>query len=255
MWILNYYIFMSKKGIILAGGNGSRLDPLTRSVSKQLLPVYNKPLVYYPLSTLQQAGIEDILIITNCVTNSSNIKRAIGNTKSNIQYAVQPKPNGIAEAFIIAKDFIGNDDVTLILGDNIFHGNFPLSEHRNKIYGIQSNTPELYGCIQFDSRYNVTNIIEKPHPDNVPSSYVVPGIYSFDNTVVRKAETLQPSPRGELEITDLINLYIKEQSLRCDILPPNMVWFDCGNPDHLLEASNFVKAVEARSMIKIGSIS
>ena len=245
---------MNQKGIILAGGNGSRLDPLTRSVSKQLLPVYNKPLIYYPLATLQQSGIDDILIITNCDNNISNIQKAIGKTKSNIQYATQPNPNGIAEAFIIGEDFIGDDNVTLILGDNIFHGSFPLSHHSNKIYGIESNTPELYGCIQFDSNYSITSIVEKPHPEAIPSSYVVPGIYSFDNSVVEKTKSLTPSRRGELEITDLINLYIKEKSLRCDILPANMVWFDCGNPDHLLEAGNFVKAVEARSMIKIGDI-
>lgn len=240
------------KGIILAGGNGSRLYPLTRAVSKQLLPIYNKPLIYYPLSVLQSFGINDVLIITNNQHNTNAIKNTIGNTKSNIVYATQPSPNGLAEAFIIGEEFIKNDNVTLILGDNIFHGYFPAPLHVNKIYGIHTKSPELYGCVEFDENFNLKQIVEKPA---IPTSnYAVPGLYHFDKTVSDRAKKLKPSERGELEITDLINGYINDRVMQLDVLDNSMVWFDCGNVDHLLEAGNFVKAIESRSSIRIGNI-
>lgn len=244
------------KGIILAGGNGSRLSPLTTAVSKQLLPVYDKPLIFYPLSTLLAfEHIRDILVICSSDQNADSIKKTINtqNVNANISYCVQENPNGLAEAFIIGEKFIGNSNVTMILGDNIFYGNFDKFIHKPTIYGVKTKYPELYGMVKFkESSFIVDRVVEKP--SSPPSPYAVPGLYHFDNSVVDKAKSLKPSMRGELEIADLINLYANENYLDLKILPDSHVWFDCGNFDHLLEASNFVKAFQARSSTIIGKV-
>lgn len=250
------------KGIILAGGNGTRLSPLTKIVCKQLLPVYDKPMIYYPLATLMKAGIKDILIIST-EKDIIKFKELFGNGNSlgiNLEYKTQEKPNGIAEAFLIGEDFIKNDNVTLILGDNIFYGkNFKniLKESLKLksggiVFGYKVKNPEQYGVIEFDDKEKVLSIEEKPTAPK--SNYIIPGLYIYDNSIIEKAKSLNPSKRGELEITDISNLYLKEEKLFVKTLEDNFIWFDTGSCDSLLEAQNFIKAEQEKTGKYIGCI-
>ena len=249
------------KGIILAGGTGSRLWPLTKRTSKQLLPVYDKPLIYYPLSTLMLAGIREILIITT-PQDSDDFKSLLGDGKSlgiSIKYAVQPKPEGLAQAFIIGEDFIGNNPVALILGDNIFYGSGlgrRLSEVINidgaTIFGVQVRDPNRYGVVETSESGKVISIEEKP--SNPKSNTAVPGLYFFDETVSSRAKLVKKSSRGELEITSVIETYLIDDKLKCLTLEVNTVWMDCGTVDSLIEAANFIKSVEHKIHFKIGCI-
>lgn len=250
------------RGIVLAGGHGTRLHPLTKYISKQLLPIYDKPMIFYPLSTLMLAGISDILIIST----SKDIKKyedVIGNGSlygMKIQYAIQDQPRGIAESFIIGREFIGTDSVALILGDNIFHGadlKKKLQERTDNITGAcifacQVNNPSEFGVIEFDESGKVLKIIEKPN--NPPSNYAVTGLYFFDNKVVEHASKLKPSKRNELEITDLNNIYIRNKSMHVEKLGRGFAWLDTGTPDSLHEAGTFVQIVEKRQGIKIACL-
>ena len=243
------------KGIILAGGSGTRLFPLTKIVCKQLLPVYDKPMIYYPLATLMGAGIRDILIIST-EKDIIKFKELFGNGSNlriNLNYKIQKNPNGIAEAFLIGKEFIGNDSVTLILGDNIFYGenfNNILKESLKLksggiIFGYKVKNPEQYGVIEFDKNKKVISIEEKPA---VPkSNYIIPGLYIYDNSVIEKAKNLKPSKRGELEITDISNFYLKEDKLFVKVLDNNFIWFDTGTCDSLLKAQNFIKTEQEKT--------
>ena len=249
------------KGIILAGGTGSRLWPLTKRTSKQLLPVYDKPLIYYPLSTLMLAGIREILIITT-PQDSHDFKSLLGDGKSlgiSIKYAVQPKPEGLAQAFIIGEDFIGNNPVALILGDNIFYGSGlgrRLSEVINLngaiIFGVQVKDPNRYGVVETSESGKVISIEEKP--SNPKSNTAVPGLYFFDETVSIRAKSVKKSPRGELEITSVIETYLKDGRLTCLSLEEDTVWMDCGTVDSLNDAANYVRSVEQKITFKIGCI-
>lgn len=250
------------KGIILAGGNGTRLSPLTKIVCKQLLPVYDKPMIYYPLSILMKAGIKDILIIST-EKDIIKFKNLFGNGKSlgiNLEYKIQEKPNGIAEAFLIGEEFIKNDNVVLILGDNIFYGenfNNILKESLKLksggiVFGYEVRNPEQYGVLEFDDKEKVLSIEEKPI--NPKSNYIIPGLYIYDNSVIEKAKSLNPSKRGELEITDISNLYLKEEKLFVKILDDNFIWFDTGSCDSLLEAQNFIKKEQEKTGKYIGCI-
>ena len=250
----------TKKGIILAGGTGSRLFPITKSISKQLLPVYDKPMIYYPLATLMASGIRDILIITN-IDDKRNFKTLLGNGSQfgiDIKYAIQESPNGIAEAFVIGENFIKDALITLILGDNIFHGSnltnlLKDSFSRKKggtIFAYPVKDPERYGVIEFDSSNRVLSIEEKPKSPK--SNYVITGIYVFDKNVVDLAKTLKPSKRGELEITDLLKIYLKEQNLSVNFLERGSAWLDTGNIDSLHEASSYIKTLEHRQGLKVG---
>lgn len=249
------------KGIILAGGTGSRLHPLTISVSKQLMPVYDKPMIYYPLSTLMLAGIREILIITTPEDKQSFINLLGDGSQLGCQfhYKVQEKPNGLAEAFIIGKDFIGADSVALILGDNIFYGSGMSQKLQSCVdpqggivFAYAVADPERYGVVEFDDQNNVLSIEEKP---NYPkSTYAVPGIYFYDNTVVRLAQSIQPSERGELEITDINNLYLQQGTLKVSVFDRGTAWLDTGTFDSLMQAGQFVQVIEERQGLKIGSI-
>ncbi len=250
------------KGIILAGGSGTRLSPLTKIVCKQLLPVYDKPMIYYPLATLMKAGIRDILIIST-EKDIIRFKELFGNGNSlgiNLEYKIQEKPNGIAEAFLIGKEFIGNDSVTLILGDNIFYGenleNILKESLKLKsggiVFGYEVKNPEQYGVIEFDKNKKVISIEEKPL--NPKSNYIILGLYIYDNSVIEKAKNLKPSKRRELEITDISNLYLKEKKLFVKILKNNFIWFDTGTCDSLLEAQNFIKQEQKKNEKYIGCI-
>lgn len=249
------------KGIILAGGSGTRLYPLTKVTSKQLLPVYDKPMIYYPLSVLMLAGIKDILIITT----ESDLPRFVdllGNGSSfgiNLSYKIQEKPNGLAEAFIIGESFIGDDSVSLILGDNIFFGDGLVKHLENSIeradkgmatiYGYHVNDPERYGIVELDENNNPTRIVEKdPNPK---SNYAVTGLYFYPSGVSNKAKTIKPSSRGELEITDLNNMYLNENKLHVTMLGRGYSWLDTGTHDSLFEASLFVRTVESHQGLKI----
>jgi glucose-1-phosphate thymidylyltransferase len=251
------------KGIILAGGMGTRLNPSTISVSKQLLPIYDKPLIYYPLSSLLSAGIKEILIITT----SENIylfKKLFGDGESigiDLSYAVQDCPNGIAEAFIIGEKFIAGDDVTLILGDNIFYGtqitNYLIHQASikccgAKVFAYKVPDPERYGVAEFDSNLSVISIEEKPSKPK--SNYAVTGLYVYDSLVCELAKSLIPSKRGELEITDLNNLYLKKKNLDVLLLDEGTAWLDAGTPDSLLEAAHFVQTIQNRQLIQVGCI-
>lgn len=250
-----------RKGIILAGGSGTRLHPITKSVSKQLLPVYNKPMIYYPLTTLMLAGIKDILIITT-PRDSSLFKELLGDGKKfgiNISFAIQEKPEGLAQAFIIGEKFLKNENVALILGDNLFYGN-DLTKLLEKAYsqeegatlfGYQVNDPERYGVMEFSRNNKVINIEEKP--DNPKSNFAVTGLYFYDNKVVEHAKSLRKSSRGEYEITDLNKIYLEKGLLKAEIFGRGSAWFDTGTHDSLLEASNFIYSLEKRQTLKIGS--
>ena len=242
------------KGIILAGGSGTRLHPLTKSVSKQILPIYDKPMIYYPLSVLMLAGIKEILIIS-IPRDISCFKELLGDGRElgmNIQYKIQEKPNGLAEAFIIGEDYIASDNVALVLGDNIFFGQgfSPLVkkaarlERGAEIFGYLVKDPREYGVVEFDKDNNVISLEEKP--EKPKSKYAVPGLYFYDNAVIKKAKSLKPSKRGELEITDLNKLYLEEKSLKVNLLGRGFAWLDTGSHKNLLQASNFIETIQTR---------
>jgi glucose-1-phosphate thymidylyltransferase len=249
------------KGIILAGGKGTRLYPLTKAVSKQLMPIYDKPMIYYPLATLIEAGIHEILIITT-PDDLPLYRRLLGNGSRigcSFSYKEQPEPNGLAQAFILGEDFINNDPVALILGDNLFYGTHfieQLKKHATydggMIFASRVSDPHRYGIVQFDSNKKAINIEEKPiYPK---SSFAVPGIYFYDNTVVEKAKKLKPSKRGELEITDLNRLYMDEDRLHVEVLDHGTAWLDTGTIESLMEASQFVQVIQSRQGILVGAI-
>ena len=250
------------KGIILAGGSGTRLYPLTKAISKQIMPVYDKPMIYYPLSILMLSNIREILIIS---TNRDMpvFEELLGNGKQlglNIQYKVQENPNGIAEAFILGEEFIGDDSVALILGDNIFygHGLSGILEESSQlkngahIFAYPVTDPKSYGVVEFAHKRSIISLEEKP--EKPKSKYAIPGLYFYDNTIVAKAKKLKPSERNELEITDINNLYLNEGALKAIDLGRGMTWFDTGTHDALLEASNYVEAIQNRQGFYIACI-
>ena len=252
------------KGIILAGGSGSRLYPITKGISKQLMPIYDKPMIYYPLSILMLADISDILIITTPEDNEQ-FKRLLGDGSKigcNIQYAVQEVPNGLAQAFVIGEEFIGDDSVALILGDNIFYGygfsetlqnaKKNVEEGKSTVFGYYVNDPERYGVASFDNKGVVTSIEEKP--ENPKSNYAVVGLYFYTNDVVQIAKTIKPSHRGELEITTVNQEYLKRNDLKVQLLGRGFAWLDTGTHDSLMEAGQFIETIEKRQGLKVACL-
>ncbi len=248
------------KGIVLAGGAGSRLDPITRVASKQLQPVYDKPMIYYPLATLMQAGIRDLLVITT-PHDQPRFAELLGDGSGwgvEISYAVQPEPKGIAQAFLVGEEFVGTEPVTLILGDNIFYGRLGLEEAIDEltegavVFGYPVADPERYGVVEFDPAGNVISLEEKPsHPK---SKYAVPGLYVYDGRVVEVAKSIEPSARGELEITDVNRVYLEEGTLRVQLFDRGVAWLDSGTHDSLLDAANFIATIEHRQSLKIACL-
>ena len=249
------------KGIILAGGLGTRLYPLTLAVSKQMMPIYDKPMIYYPLSTLMMAGIRDIMIISTPY-DLPNFEKLFGDGKEigvNFTYKVQHDPNGLAQAFVLGEDFIGRDSASLILGDNIFYGNGlkELLQANNNpeggvVYAYQVADPERYGVVEFDKNFNALSIEEKP--EQPKSNYAVPGLYFYDNSVIDVAKNLKPSPRGEYEITDVNKYYLEQGKLKVGVLGRGVAWLDTGTHESLLQAGQFIQVIEERQGLKIGCI-
>ena len=250
---------MKRKGIILAGGSGTRLYPVTHIISKQLLPVYDKPMIYYPLTTLMLAGIRDILIIST-PNDTSRFKSLLGDGSQwgvNFQYKVQPSPDGLAQAFLLGEEFISNDPTALILGDNIFYGHdlqelVQSADQRNNgatVFAYHVHEPERYGVAEFDENYKVISLEEKPAQPK--SNYAVTGLYFYDERVVSLAKSLKPSPRGELEITDLNKLYLEQKSLSVEIMDRGYTWLDTGTHDSLLDAGQFISTIENRQGLKV----
>jgi glucose-1-phosphate thymidylyltransferase len=252
------------KGIVLAGGSGTRLYPITKGVSKQLLPVYDKPMIYYPLSVLMLAGIQQILIIST-PEDLPNFKKLLGNGKEiglQLRYAVQPSPDGLAQAFIIGGEFIGTDDVCLVLGDNIFYGvGFSgmlqnaiknVAKGKSTVFGYYVNDPERYGVVEFDTNGNVISIEEKPNDPK--SNFAVVGLYFYTNDVVQIAKNTQPSERGELEITSVNQSYLKQKTLKVELLGRGFAWLDTGTHDSLMDAGQFIETIEKRQGLKVACL-
>lgn len=250
------------KGIVLAGGSGTRLYPITKAVSKQLLPLYDKPMIYYPISVLMLAGIKEILIIST-PRDLPMYKDLLGDGESlgiKFSYAVQDDPNGLAEAFIIGEEFIGDDNVALILGDNVFHGHrfTEILERATKleegavIFGYYTNNPKDFGVVEFDKEWNVISVEEKP--ENPKSNYIVPGLYFYDNDVIEIAKNVEPSPRGEVEITSINEEYLKRGKLKVELLGRGMAWLDTGTHEGLLEAANFIETIQKRQGLYIACL-